>query len=754
VDRRARTNAETRQGTLEALARFEARRSPDGLFLRYARGRIRAFAARQVMTLAGAAALWLLGDARIGLTVLLFGMIGDALDCLFLRAVLRRYGEGPLPAPVLRAATASAGFQGLSVAACICVAWMLVPGEGIRFFSTAFLFGALINAGLARPYAPALADARITAYGVTLLMLALHDLALAPHPAVWLQANAAYLIATAMLAYSAVQFLTYVGRSFARNTAFEHDLLREQHKLALSTEALSLREAQARKLALVAENANDSVLIYDAEGRIEWVNETFTRITGFSREEVQGRFPADVLNSDGTDPATTATLVRCRREGEPCRVEILNRTRDGRTIWLEASSTPVRNPDGTLAMTINVERDITEARARAAELAEARQRAEAAAEAKSRFLATMSHEIRTPMNGVIGMAELLAETPLDPGQREQVGVILDCGQALLALINDILDLSRMQAGKMVTARAAFDAAALVRGVAALLTPMATAKGLELQLFPHNLAPLWVAGDEGRVRQVVVNLLGNAIKFTRAGRVTLRLAARPGGDGTTALAIEVADTGIGIPADRLAAIFDSFTQADGSISREFGGTGLGLSISRLLAREMGGDIRVRSEVGRGSAFTLDLTLPTADPPLAATGRAPPPRLAGRRVLLAEDNRTNRLILRRLLEPLAVDLTEVENGADAVQSWREVRPDLVLMDMQMPVMDGIAAIRAIRAEEASTGRGRCPIVMLTANALSEDRDACRAAGSDDFLTKPVQRDLLYDRLAALVPGAAAA
>jgi hypothetical protein len=264
----------------------------------------------------------------------------------------------------------------------------------------------------------------------------------------------------------------------------------------------------------------------------------------------------------------------------------------------------------------------------------------------------------------------------------------------------------------------------------------------------------VAGDEGRVRQVVVNLLGNAIKFTRAGRVTLRLAARPGGDGTTALAIEVADTGIGIPADRLAAIFDSFTQADGSISREFGGTGLGLSISRLLAREMGGDIRVRSEVGRGSAFTLDLTLPTADPPLAATGRAPPPRLAGRRVLLAEDNRTNRLILRRLLEPLAVDLTEVENGADAVQSWREVRPDLVLMDMQMPVMDGIAAIRAIRAEEASTGRGRCPIVMLTANALSEDRDACRAAGSDDFLTKPVQRDLLYDRLAALVPGAAAA
>ncbi len=745
--------AGARPDTLTALDRFEARSDASGLFLRYARGRLRAFAARQVMTVAGALALWLLVDPLTALAALLAGFLGDAADCLFLRHLLRRFAGARVPPRWRRIATLAAAAQAATISGCIALAWLRGGGTvGIEFFASAFLFGALIDAGLARPHAPALADARIALYVGTLGGLLLQDALRAPGGGAWLQDQAAFLIATVMLGYAAVQFVTHVGRSFARNLAFERDLLREQHQLSLSREALAQGEARARRLALVAENANDSILIYDADGRIDWVNETFTRLIGYRLDEVRGRVPGDVLNADGTDPEAIRSIVESRAEGRPCRTEILNRTRDGRTLWLEVSSTPVRDADGRLAMTISVERDITEAKARAADLAEARLRAEAAAEAKSRFLATMSHEIRTPMNGVIGMAELLSATPLSPVQRDYVSAIRDSGQALLTLINDILDLSRLQAGRMTIAADPFDLAALMRGVGMLLAPLAEGKAVTFRNLPPGHPPVWVTGDAGRVRQVLVNLVGNAIKFTRAGEVALHLGAEDR-DGLLALTAGVADTGIGIAPDRLEAVFDSFTQADGTISREFGGTGLGLSLSRLLAREMGGDVQVASVPGQGSVFTLDLTLPRAAAPAEAVAApvAPLPRLHGRHVLVAEDNRTNRLILRRLLEPLAVRLTEAANGAEAVAAARDDPPDVILMDMQMPVMDGLTAIRAIRAEEAARQRPPCPILMLTANAFAEDREACRAAGCDDFLTKPVQRDTLYDRIVRLLPPA---
>jgi two-component system, sensor histidine kinase len=290
----------------------------------------------------------------------------------------------------------------------------------------------------------------------------------------------------------------------------------------------------------------------------------------------------------------------------------------------------------------------------------------------------------------------------------------------------------------------------------LLRPLAAEKGLDLPVPEGCSAPIWVRGDSGRVRQVLMNLVGNAIKFTATGSVRVALKAEGNADFT----IDVTDTGIGIAADRLEAVFDSFTQVDGAIDRQFGGTGLGLTISRMLARAMGGDVQVTSTAGKGSVFSVLLKLQQAEPVLAALPdqRSAPAvfshaRRLNTRILIAEDNRTNRLILRKMLEADNVELIEVENGAEAVARYRESAPDLVVMDMQMPVMDGLTAIRAIRSQEQVSGLPRCPILVLSANVFPEDAQASFDADCDDFLTKPVLRDTLLARTHRLLGQGAA-
>ncbi len=389
--------------------------------------------------------------------------------------------------------------------------------------------------------------------------------------------------------------------------------------------------------------------------------------------------------------------------------------------------------------------DITDLKNDAQALAEARDAAQAANAAKSQFLANMSHEIRTPLNGVIGLAQALARTGLSSQQAEMLDLIQSSGRTLQALLSDILDLARVESGRLELSEEAFDLGRAVREAAQLYEASARDKGLQ---FFVEIAPEvdgWITGDQVRLKQVLTNLVSNAVKFTSEGFVSLTAAPGPAGSGVPTLRFSVEDTGIGFDGQTRERLFSRFEQADGAITRKFGGSGLGLAISRQLAEMMGGDLDCESEPGGGSAFILTVPFKAAQPPVAAVVAASEDdALAARtvRVLLADDHPVNRRVVEMILAQADVSLTSVEDGAQAVQAMRDGDYDLVLMDMQMPVMDGLTATREIRLHEAAMGLARTPIVMLTANALPDHVKAAEAAGVDRHLPKPFDAaDLLH-------------
>ncbi len=388
--------------------------------------------------------------------------------------------------------------------------------------------------------------------------------------------------------------------------------------------------------------------------------------------------------------------------------------------------------------TVTTYSDVTQARRDAEELLLAKAAAEEANRVKSRFLATMSHEIRTPMNGVLGMIELLVDTPLDTRQRGYVEVANRSARGLLAIIDDILDYSRLESGEMKIEHVAFDPADVARQTVELLAVGARRKGLDLDIGVDPSVPARIGGDPTRLRQILINLIGNAIKFTEKGHVNLRMSTAPGPDGRPELHLAVSDTGIGIDPEMLPRLFDHFSQADESISRRFGGSGLGLAISRELARLLGGDLTATSRPGEGSVF--ELRIPAPAPPAAArtpedgTGAADEAEFRPLDILVAEDNEINRIVVGEMLDRMGHFCTFARDGAEAIAEARTHMYDVILMDAQMPDVDGIEATRWIRTLPAP--HCNVPIVAQTANAMRGDREKYLAASMNDYIAKPLE------------------
>ncbi|MCC7266291.1 MAG: PAS domain S-box protein [Caulobacteraceae bacterium] len=451
--------------------------------------------------------------------------------------------------------------------------------------------------------------------------------------------------------------------------------------------------------------------------------------------------PFCVLHEADQERARKAWL-RHRASGRPFRIESRVRRADGRAVWAVITAELVEDAAGRPLRLIGALRDVTARVDARSQLQRAAEAAQAASVAKSTFLATMSHEIRTPLNGVLGMVQAMGRDELSPPQRARLSIIRESGEALLSILNDVLDLSKIEAGKLDLEEIEFDFLDLLSGAGAAFTPLANAKGLSLAIDVAGAEGIY-RGDPTRLRQIVYNLLSNAVKFTHQGQVRLT-AERTG----AWLRIVVEDTGIGITPEQQETLFRPFSQADASTTRRFGGAGLGLTICRELAARMGGEVSVESRPGAGSTFVLLAPLAYAGPSIASRAADGPeaPMEADRplRVLAAEDNLTNQLVLRTLLAQAGVEVVVAENGRSAVDAWTQAPFDLVLMDICMPEMDGVQATREIRRLERERGRGRIPVIALTANALDHQVREYLAAGMDRCVTKPIEVALLLSAM----------
>jgi len=525
-------------------------------------------------------------------------------------------------------------------------------------------------------------------------------------------------------------------------------------------------------LSRAVELSPTSVMIADHHGHIQYANPSFSRASGYSQEELIGQEPR-ILKS-GLTPSTTYTDMWTHLgEGRPWQGELYNRRKDGSVFCETEILSPIFNTDGQLTHYLAVKEDVTEKKRsleeldryrsdleamvaeRSAHIAELNIRlqerataAEASSQAKSAFLTNMSHEIRTPLNAIIGLARILLRDTPGPVQEDKLSKIVTAADHLSSVINDILDISKIEARKMHIEHADFNVPALIDSLVMLMTDRIEGKGLRfrqvLEWLPANLR-----GDVTRLRQILLNYLGNAVKFTHQGEITL--AGRVIDEDAThvRLCFEVSDTGIGIDAESLPRLFEVFEQLDSSTTRQYGGSGLGLAISRRLAAMMDGEVGVHSTPGQGSCFWLKLRLEKSGDTLSGMPDTPPKpaeeslrsEFPGARILLVDDEPINTEVASELLREAALQVDTAENGAIAVARLEHEHYDVVFMDMQMPVMGGLEATRLIRLRPHGQ---TLPIIAMTANAFSEDRLACLEAGMNGFLGKPLEPELLFATL----------
>ncbi len=487
-----------------------------------------------------------------------------------------------------------------------------------------------------------------------------------------------------------------------------------------------------------------AVVITDRNGDVEYVNPTFTRITGYELGEVRGQNPR-ILKSGLTPDETYKGLWSQLIAGEVWTGEFVNRRKDGMPYWARATISAMRTPAGEITHFVGVQEDVTEAREAQEALKTAKIQAESANRAKSEFLATMSHEIRTPMNAIIGMSELLQDTELTKQQARYVDVFRRAGESLLGLINSILDLSKIEADRLEMEHIPFDLCDVAETAASVIGVQAAEKGLELLYRIKPGTPTELLGDPDRLRQVFINLLGNAVKFTEVGQVLLSIEQlNDQAEGN--LLISVSDTGVGIPQDKLGKVFESFSQADASTTRRYGGTGLGLTISKRLVELMGGTMRVESTLGRGTTFLMEIPFLVAREGVKGVRHDAPLPLAGRRVLIVDDNETNRFILREVLTTWGMRTSDAPDGLAGLEAIRFAARagdpyDVLVLDHQMPHMDGFELLEHVRAEKAIS---RVPAIMLSSDAHGRDQARAVRLNLLDYLFKPVRRHELEDAL----------
>jgi len=538
------------------------------------------------------------------------------------------------------------------------------------------------------------------------------------------------------------------------------------HFVAIKEDVTAMKEAREElaKLSIVASKTDNGVIITDKRGYIEWINDGFTRITGYTLEEVAGKKPGEILQGPLTDQETVTKIRESLKKKHGFSAEILNYHKNGDIYWLSMNITPVLDEKGDLTHFIAVENDITERKRAEVELREAKKAAEAANQAKSDFLASMSHEIRTPMNAIIGMAELLAETPLGAEQIKYVDVFKNAGENLLSIINDILDLSKIEAGQIDIESLNFNLEDLVEKTCDIMATRAHSKGIEFACRILPSVPINLIGDPVRLRQILVNLIGNAIKFTEKGEVVVEVdkqvpasevqgsfdpqseCSNPDRAGTVlnsesemvTLLFTVHDTGIGIPNDKIDKVFEKFTQADSSTTRKYGGTGLGLPISKRLAEIMGGNIWVDSETGKGSIFSFTACF-GIQKDLIEKADSKDIDVKGLNVLIIDDNATNRMILNEMLSRWGCLVAEAGDGEYGIAQLKNAKAsgnsyNLILLDYHMPVLDGFGVAERIKDDPAIKDTA---IIMLSSDLERGFSTRYLDLGIAAYLTKPVKR-----------------
>ena len=513
-----------------------------------------------------------------------------------------------------------------------------------------------------------------------------------------------------------------------------------QQKENMEQLAIAKGQAEAAKFAL---DQHSLVSMTDLNGYITYVNGKFTEVSGYSESELLGK-KHNILNSGQKSKSYWQEMYQRVMSGEIWRDEVRNRAKDGSYYWVDTVIVPNYDSEKQLSGFTSIRTDITQQKENIEQLAIAKQQAELANRAKEDFLANMSHEIRTPMNGIYASLQLLRQAEMSFENRELVNNSLFSSECLLTIINDILDFSKIEAGKLDFENVEFSIRNIVESVVSDLLPLADEKWISFNYsYEEGLWDLWL-GDPVRMKQILLNLTSNAVKFTEKGSIDVFVSPSSQGGICSGLNIKVKDTGIGMSPETVDSVFKRFSQADSSTTRKYGGTGLGMAITLSLIDMMGGTIAVHSELGIGTEFDISIDLDKSDSKKAQKNKSENhgvqcPDLSGRTLLVAEDNPINRIIINKALLPTNVNLIEAENGQEAVELALKYQPELIFMDMQMPIMDGLSAFRALKQKQFSS-----PIIAFTANVLEHDMDKYKSEGFDGCISKPVNIGELYKLL----------